>query len=215
MSGIRPVVPRPRPGGGRTAGPGFPLPFGGRHSLLGHPFPPGIPPLLRSAYRHQVPDHDGVSTFRTHEIRPEWAPSVPRDLRCSRGPGPFPGPPPAALPRHGSCHPGPAVTYPELSLTRHQSRVHLIRPPGLPLTRGPRMTRGTLRLYPWAPHPREQDPRTHARAGTGSEHEPGTPPPALRHAGPPISEIHSHMCDLVSHRAPDIAQEFMQCRGVL
>ncbi len=32
----------------------------------------GIPPLLRSAYRHQVPDPDGVSTFRTHEIRPDW-----------------------------------------------------------------------------------------------------------------------------------------------
>jgi len=28
----------------------------------------GIPPLLRSAYRHQqVPDHDGVPTFRTRE----------------------------------------------------------------------------------------------------------------------------------------------------
>ena len=28
----------------------------------------GIPPLLRSAYRHpKVPDHDGVSTFRTRE----------------------------------------------------------------------------------------------------------------------------------------------------
>jgi hypothetical protein len=152
--------PRPRPGGGRTAGPGFPLPSGGRHSLLGHPFPPGIPPLLRSAYRHQVPDHDGVSTFRTHEIRPEWAPSVPRDLRCSHEPGPFPGPPPAALPRHGSYHPGTSVTYPELSLTRHQSRVHLIRPPGLPLTRGPRMTRGPSGFTPGL---RTRASRTRAR----------------------------------------------------
>src|ERR1039458_1639363 len=97
--------PRPRPGGGRTAALVFPLPFGGRRSLLGHPFPPGIPPLLRSAYRHQVPDHDGVCTFRTYEIRPDWAPFVPRDRRCSRGPGPLPGPPPAALPRHGPVTP--------------------------------------------------------------------------------------------------------------
>jgi hypothetical protein len=29
---------------------------------------------------------------------------------------------------------------------------------------------GALGLYPWASHPRGQDPRTHARAGTGSEH---------------------------------------------
>ena len=30
-----------------------------------------------------APDHDGVSTFRTREIRPDWAPSLPRDQRCS------------------------------------------------------------------------------------------------------------------------------------
>ena len=50
----------------------------------GHPVPPDIPPLLRSAYRHPgVPDHDGVSTFRTREQRPDRAPSKPRDQRCS------------------------------------------------------------------------------------------------------------------------------------
>src|ERR1035437_9582780 len=191
--------PRPRPGGGRTAALVFPLPFGGRRSLLGHPFPPGIPPLLRSAYRHQVPDHDGVSTFRTHEIRPEWAPSVPRDRRCSRGPGPFPGPPPAALPRRGSCHPGPAVTYPGLSLTRHQSRVHIIRPPGLPLTRGPRMTRGTLRLYPGL--------RTHAdrtRARTPGQGQAQSTSLEQRHQHYVMLALQSarftrNMYDLVSH----------------
>jgi hypothetical protein len=50
------------------------------------------------------------------------------------------------------------------------TRVQAIRPPGLPLARDPRMTREPLRLLPRAPHPRGQDPRTHAGAGTGSEH---------------------------------------------
>ena len=69
-------VPRPTPWKGTSRWPGFPLPFGRRHSLLGHPFPPGIPPLLRSAYRQPEPtDHDGVSTFRTREMRPDRAPS--------------------------------------------------------------------------------------------------------------------------------------------
>ena len=36
----------------------------------------------------------------------EWAPSLPRDQRCSRKPVIIPGPPPAALPRHGSYRPG-------------------------------------------------------------------------------------------------------------
>ena len=47
------------------------------------------------------------------------------------------------------------------------TRVQAIHPPGLPLARRPGMTPGPLRLFPRAPHPREQDPRTHARAGTG------------------------------------------------
>ena len=73
----------------------------------------GIPPLLRSAYRHQqVPDHDGVSTFRTREQRPDRAPSVLRDRRCSREPGGVPGPPPAAFLRHAALYPGTAVTCP-------------------------------------------------------------------------------------------------------
>jgi hypothetical protein len=46
----------------------------------------------------------------------------------------------------------------------------VVRPPGLPLACRPRMTRELLGLLPWAPHPREQDPRMHARAGTGCEH---------------------------------------------
>jgi hypothetical protein len=31
---------------------------------------------------------------------------------------------------------------------------------------------GAPPAFPWAPHPHGQDPRTHAREGTGSEHKP-------------------------------------------
>jgi hypothetical protein len=59
--------------------PRFPVAF--RPTGIGlsdHPFPPvGVGPSLRSAYRAR-PDLDGVSTFRTDEIRPARVPSVPR-----------------------------------------------------------------------------------------------------------------------------------------
>ena len=74
--------PRP-PVGGLALRVGFPLPFGHRHSLLGHPVPakPGLPyGRLTGA---TGPDLDGVSVFRTHELRPGWVPSVPRGRRCS------------------------------------------------------------------------------------------------------------------------------------
>ncbi len=146
-------------------------------SFCGHPSPArdsaplaiGLPARSRAGPRRDT-------TFRTREMRPEWAPSLPRDLRCSREPVIIPGPPPAALPRHGSYHPGTAVTHPGLPVTRHQSRVHVLRPPGLPLTRGPRMTRGTLRLSPGL--------RTHAdrtRARTPGQGQAQSTSPEQRH----------------------------------
>jgi hypothetical protein len=147
-------------------------------------------------------DHAGprrVTTFRTRETRPEWAPSLPRDLRCSRGPEMIPGPPPAALPRHGSYHPGTAVTHPELPVTRHQSRVHVLRPPGLPLTRGPRMTRGTLRLSPGL---RTRAGRTRARTPGQGQAQSTSLEPRHQHYVMLVlqsARLTRHMCDLVSH----------------
>jgi hypothetical protein len=40
--------------------PGFPLPFGRRRSLLGHPIPPGIGPPSRSAYRAEARTTTGL-----------------------------------------------------------------------------------------------------------------------------------------------------------
>ena len=73
-----------------------------------HPFPPGIPPLSRSAYRHQVPDHDGVSVFRTRELRPDWAPSVPRGQRCSTRAGKNPRPAGRRITAAKALHPRPS-----------------------------------------------------------------------------------------------------------
>lgn len=54
-----------------------------RHSLLEHPVPASLQLPLRSAYQARCLDLDGVSTFHTSEIRPGWAPSIPRSRRCS------------------------------------------------------------------------------------------------------------------------------------
>ena len=45
----------------------------------------GVGPSLRSAYRTRAsrPDPDGVTTFRTHELRPGWVPPLPRGRWCS------------------------------------------------------------------------------------------------------------------------------------
>ena len=45
---------------------------------------PGLPPLLRSAYRAAGggADPSGVSVFRAYEIRLGRVPSVPRGQRC-------------------------------------------------------------------------------------------------------------------------------------
>ena len=68
-------------------GQGFPLPFGRRRSLLGHPVPAGE---LSSPYGRPTgpkgPDPDGVSTFRTHQTRPGRAPSIARGRWCSSRP---------------------------------------------------------------------------------------------------------------------------------
>src|ERR1700677_5011914 len=129
--------PRPRPSrGGGTLALVARCRWRCRPSLPGHPVAPGIPPLLRSAYGHQVPDHDGVSTFRTRQIRPDWVPSVPRDQRCSHGPL---VPPARRLPHHSDIvlYPGPDVIYPELHITRRQRGFTRFTRPVFPLPAAP------------------------------------------------------------------------------
>ena len=133
---------RAPPRRGRTTARVFPPPFGRRDSLLGHPFPPGVPPLLRSAYRQpQLADHDGVSVFRTRETRPGpgalYTPgtAVPAQARV------HPVPAACRLATAGPCHPG-VTTRPGMSLSRGISKGSLaFAPPGHPLACGPRTER--------------------------------------------------------------------------
>ena len=97
-------------GGASSSCPGFLLPFGHRHWLLGSSCSrPGTGPSSRSAYRAPpwCPDPDGVSTFRTCEIRPGWVPPRPRGRRCSPRPDAVPGRRPP-LPSGQSLHPATA-----------------------------------------------------------------------------------------------------------
>jgi hypothetical protein len=78
---IRPVIGTTG-GGASHSCPGFPLPFGRRRSLLGHPIPAEDWAFLAVGLPAK-PDPDGVTAFRTHELRPGWVPPKPRGRRCS------------------------------------------------------------------------------------------------------------------------------------
>jgi hypothetical protein len=134
--GIRPVIR----GGRRRNRPccrAFPLPFGGRHSLLGHPVPPGDSvPLTIGLPRRTGADPDGVSVFRTHETQLGWAPSIPG------GSGVHATVPRSAVaacrfPAASPGHPGLATRPGELGLTGHHRGFTGIRPSSLPLACGP------------------------------------------------------------------------------
>jgi hypothetical protein len=125
--------------------PGFLLPFGRRPSLLGHPVPAtefGSPyGRLTGAI---APDLDGVSMFRTREMRlgkgvlytPGTAvPTRPRMLRDRH------------LPHRSGASLISPVLHParEVMLTRHHQGFPVSRPvPSLPLTCGPRPEREPL-----------------------------------------------------------------------
>ncbi len=82
--GIRPVMRDGKPEGASHTCPGFPLPFGCRHSLLGHQIPAeglGLPHGRLTGQQHRT--STGVTAFRMHELRPGWVPPVSRGRRCS------------------------------------------------------------------------------------------------------------------------------------
>jgi len=119
--------PRQPPGGGGLTSQ-FPAAFrrtGVRFlSIL---FPPRHRLALRSAYQAQCLDPDGVSTFRTSEIRPGWTPSIPRGRRCSHSRLIFPG---RRLPHPSGLALFSGVAFrPSGDLTHEaSSRVHLRSP---------------------------------------------------------------------------------------
>ena len=86
-------------------------------------------------------DPGGVSTFRTHELRPGWVPSLLRGRWCSPRPEAITGQRP---PHHSGLPLDPATTFhlAGFRLTKHQPRVHTNSPgkPGALLRRAPLRT---------------------------------------------------------------------------
>jgi hypothetical protein len=122
-----------------TAACGFLSLFSCRHSLLGHPFPPGVPPPLLSAYRPRSALADprrthGAGFTRSTRVRPGpgRALSLPRGLRCSPttdGPWPSPAASQRLVPFIPALQPNPGSR-----VTRHQQEFPVSRPmPVLPL----------------------------------------------------------------------------------
>ena len=161
----------------------------------------GVGPSLRSAYRHQGPDPDGVTTFHTHELRPGWVPPIPRGRRCSSRPDARPRPAPAA-----SQRPVPAPRYQHPiergSAYEASTEVHAIHPSGLPLACGPRMERAPLGFPPsFAPRRSTGDAR---QGGDG----PSSTSPELRlttSAEPPIRAFTRNVRPRVAPKPSDYA----------
>ena len=188
--------------GGRTGhdGAGFLLLSAAGLRFLGHPVPPAG---FRPSYdRPTAPpaggaDPSGFSMFRTRKTRPgPGALSTPGTTVPAR---------PRMNPVTAACRPfngrslSPRYRNPsrDVFLTRHQqgfTGIHPSRPFPSPVAPG---RNGNPRALPWAPHPAEQDPAAHARAGTSLRHWPGvtSSPSATSLDGPthherPHVEIH-------------------------
>jgi hypothetical protein len=148
----------------------------------------GVGPSSRSAYRPR-PDPEGVTAFRTHELRPGWVPPLPRGRRCSPRPSRLldrrlP------LPSGQSLHPAPTSHRAGLSLHEASTRVQAIHPSGLPLACSRPDGTGSPRAFPRASNPAGKHRRRTSRWGQAIEHGPGTT--LTTSAEPPIN-VFTHM----------------------
>ncbi len=112
----------------------------------------------RRASRRRPPDPDGISTFHTHETRPDRASSLPRGRRCSYNHRDVRG---RRLPPHNG-RPLPPRCYPptrDVMMTRHRQGFRVIRPLGLPFTCDTRSERAPLG-FPLSFAPGRYRPRT-------------------------------------------------------
>ena len=157
-----------QPPGVRPSRRGFPLPFSCRRSLLRSSLPRWRHrPSLRSAHRPRrspcrppsgLPRSTHASCDRIGcPLDPGAAVLTRLDRSLSTGACRFPAASPAR----------PALTsHPRAStMTRQHRGFTHVHPPGLSLTRGPRMERGPFGLNPGLRTPRL--PATHAGVGTG------------------------------------------------
>ena len=187
----------------------FPLPaFASRSSDTRR----GIGPSLRSAYRAAPtvrPDPDGVTTFRTHELRPGWVPSLPRGRRCSSRPS-------RLLDRHlplrsgQPLHPAAASHLAGLSVTRHRRGFKPFTRPVFPSPTAPGWNGPPLRLSPELRTPPTKSQRRTSRWGQAIEHGPGT----TRSTSHPLtlqSVVHSQRA--TSRRTTNLSSELERHGG--
>ena len=108
------------------------------------------------------PDLDGVTAFRTHELRPGWVPPITRGQVVLARPGRLPDRHPP-LPSGQSLNPATTSHHARLSFTGHQQGFTHVHPSGLPLARAPGVEPATLRLSPELRTP--PSPAAHVRGG--------------------------------------------------
>ena len=147
----------------------------------------GLPVLLPG------PDPDGVATFRAHELRPGWVPSLPRGLRCPHGRQVIPGRrmPPCSGP---SLYPRPATHHRRLLITRHHQGFTVVHRPAFPSPVAPGWNGSPRACSPGLHTP--PLPAAHAGVGTGIVGH----LPELRHHQLVLQSTQPlTACDLVSH----------------
>ena len=193
--------PRAPGGGAGNAALGFPLPFGRRRSLLGHPVPARGFRSPHGRPTRQRLDPGGVSTFRTSESRPDWAPSLPRGPAVLTRPVRSLRPPLAPSPRGQALSPRARIPSPGAVHYEASSRVHSrspARPSPSPV--GPWMEQGPLGLLSGLRTPAGRTCTAHARAGDGHQALARSYTPGILTGPPSASSL--KMCDLVSHDRP-------------
>src|SRR4051812_22569025 len=132
-AGIRPVMPRRSAGGADEIAAGFLVAFRlPAFASWASCSRRGFPLSSRSAYRATARTPAGVSTFRTFETRPDWAPSLPRDPAVLSRPVRSLRPPLAPSTRSQALSLRYSSHLPELSLTGRRQGFTRVRPPGLP-----------------------------------------------------------------------------------
>ena len=165
--------------------PGFLLPFGHRHSLLGHPVPArelGLPHGRLTGHHPAPGPGRGFHVSHLRDTTGVGAPSTPGTAVLLPA-GCRARPAPAASQRPV---PAPRTRIPPAGLRNYgaSTRVHAIHPSGLPLTCSPRMGRRPSG-FPLCSAPRRYRRRTTGRARAASTR----PELRDRHSGPPIREF--------------------------
>jgi hypothetical protein len=154
----------------------------------GHPFPAedvGLPHSQPTDHDHRrIGPHRDCHVPHMQDATGLGALSTP-GRRCSPGWIALSSAGACRFPAASPARPAPTSHLRASTMTRQHRGFTHVHPPGLSLTRSPRMEQGPFGLNPGLRTP--QSPATHARAGTGHRAQTRTTPPSL------ASHQHSHL----------------------